>query len=77
MAGTRLSRREVLRTIALAGVAAVGSTARAAASTPEWQPLVAAAKKEGEVDGYKRALRAFTQAYPDIKTQDIAKVVIK
>ena len=38
--------------------------------------MVAAAKKEGKVvvntfpgDGYKRALKAFTQAYPDIKLE--------
>ena len=76
MTGTRLSRRGLLRTIALAGAAAVGPAPRAAANTPEWPQLVAAAKKEGKLaintfpgDGYKRALRAFTQAYPDVKLE--------
>ena len=76
MAGTRLSRRDVLRTLALAGAATVGRASPAAASTPEWQSLVAAAKKEGKVaintfpgDGYKRALRAFTQSYPEVKLE--------
>jgi iron(III) transport system substrate-binding protein len=62
--------------MALAGAAAVGSAPRAAANTQEWPQLVAVAKKEGKVaintfpgDGYKRALRAFTQAYPDIKLE--------
>jgi len=71
-----VSRREVLRALALSGAAAAVPTRRAAASTPEWQQLVAAAKKEGKVavntfpgDGYKRALKAFTQAYPDIKLE--------
>ena len=42
----------------------------------EWTALVAAAKKEGKVvvntfpgDGYGRALKPFTQAYPDIKLE--------
>jgi iron(III) transport system substrate-binding protein len=72
----RLSRRELLGTMVAGGVAALGSAPRARASTPEWQALVAAAKKEGRVtvntfpgDGYKRALRAFSQAHPDIKLE--------
>jgi iron(III) transport system substrate-binding protein len=76
VADAGLSRRDLLRTTALGVAAMAGSAARAAASTPEWQQLVAAAKKEGKVvvntfpgDGYKRALRAFTQAYPDIKLE--------
>jgi iron(III) transport system substrate-binding protein len=47
-----------------------------AAAPPEWAGIVAAAKAEGKVvvntfpgDGYKRALKAFTQAYPDIKLE--------
>ena len=43
---------------------------------PEWPQVVAAAKKEGKVvvntfpgDGFERALKAFTQAYPDIKLE--------
>jgi len=76
MGHLRLSRRDVLRTMAVGGVAAFGSVSRAAATTPGWQPIAAAAKKEGKVvvntfpgDGYKRALKAFTQAYPDIKLE--------
>jgi iron(III) transport system substrate-binding protein len=74
--GGRLTRRDVLRTMALAAAAAAGSAGRAAASTPEWLQLVAAARKEGKLvvntfpgDGYKRALRAFGQAYPDVKLE--------
>lgn len=76
MVTTAPGRRDVLRAIALGGLAALGGPGRALASTPEWQQLVAAAKKEGKVtvntfpgDGYKRALSAFTQAYPDIKLE--------
>lgn len=50
--------------------------ARAAATLQEWQQIVAAAKQEGKVvvntfpgDGYKRALKVFTQAYPDVKLE--------
>jgi hypothetical protein len=67
----------VLRTIALGGAAAAftrATPARASVTPAEWQQVVAAAKKEGKVvvntfpgDGYKRALKAFSQAYPDIK----------
>ena len=76
MADAGLSRRDVLWTMALGAAAAVASAPRAVANTPEWQQLVAAAKKEGKVaintfpgDGYKRALRAFTQAYPEVKLE--------
>jgi iron(III) transport system substrate-binding protein len=76
MDGGRLSRREMLGTIVLGGAAALGSVSRAVANAPEWQQLVAAAKKEGKVvvntfpgDGYKRALKAFTQVYSDIKLE--------
>lgn len=77
-----ISRRRFLQTAALGGgaiAAGLGGPrpARAAGASPaEWQQVVAAAKKEGKVvvntfpgDGYKRALKAFTQAYPDIKLE--------
>jgi iron(III) transport system substrate-binding protein len=74
-----LSRRRLLRTIALGGAAAAltrATPARASVTPAEWQHVVAAAKKEGKVvvntfpgDGYKRALKAFSQAYPDIKLE--------
>jgi iron(III) transport system substrate-binding protein len=48
----------------------------AAAPPADWPQVNAAAKKEGKVvvntfpgDGYKRALKSFTQAYPDIKLE--------
>ena len=66
--------------LALGGGGRASTPARAGAAAasrpPEWPQLVAAAKKEGKVvvntfpgDGYKRALKAFTQAYPDIKLE--------
>ncbi|HEV8585661.1 MAG TPA: hypothetical protein VGT02_11890, partial [Methylomirabilota bacterium] len=68
-----LTRRRLL---AGAVAAALARPARAAAQAPEWRDLVAAAKKEGKVvvntfpgDVYKRALKAFTTAYPDIKLE--------
>lgn len=72
-----ISRRRLLGTAALAGVAsALRPTRRADAQAGDWPQAVAAAKKEGKVvvntfpgDGYKRALKAFTQAYPDIKLE--------
>lgn len=43
---------------------------------PEWQEVVAAAKREGKVvvntfpgEGYKRALKPFTEAFPEIKLE--------
>ena len=72
-----ISRRRVI-TAALAGGAAMAIRPRPAraAAPPEWAGIVAAAKTEGKVvvntfpgDGYKRALKAFTQAYPDIKLE--------
>src|SRR5262245_34408923 len=67
-----LSRRELL----VGGAAALTLPARAHAQSAEWTALVAAAKKEGKVvvntfpgDGYARALKPFTQAYPDIKLE--------
>jgi iron(III) transport system substrate-binding protein len=75
VAGARLGRRDFLRAAA-AAAGGLALTSRAAASTPEWGQTVAAAKKEGKVvvntfpgDGYKRALAAFTQAYPEIKLE--------
>jgi iron(III) transport system substrate-binding protein len=64
---------------------------RAAAQSADWSQTVAAGKKEGKVvvntfpgDVYKRALKAFTQAYPDIKlehtglhSQDFAPRIIQ
>jgi iron(III) transport system substrate-binding protein len=73
-----ISRRRLLQAIALGGAAALtrATPARAAATPLEWQQVLAAARKEGKVvvntfpgDGYKRALKAFTQAYPDIKLE--------
>ena len=78
MAHGRMSRRELLRGAVLGGAAAALARPRtAAADTPaEWAPIVSGAKKEGKVvvntfpgDGYKRALKAFSQAYPDIKLE--------
>ena len=72
-----MSRREVLRHIGAATVLGtlggrVGSAS--AASSPEWDQTVAAAKKEGKVavntftgQGYGRVLKLFAQTYPDIK----------
>jgi ABC-type glycerol-3-phosphate transport system substrate-binding protein len=75
-AGPQLSRRTLLRAAVLGGAAAAVGAPRAAAQTPEWAGLVAAAKKEGKVvvntfpgDGYGRALKPFTQAYPEIKLE--------
>lgn len=75
--GLRLSRRRLLQTAVLGGAAAaIGPRRAAAQASPEWSALVAAARKEGKVvvntfpgDGYKRALKAFTQAYPDIRLE--------
>jgi iron(III) transport system substrate-binding protein len=72
-----IGRRQFARTIAAgAAAAALGPTRRAGAQLAEWTQMVVAAKKEGKVvvntfpgDVYKRALKAFTQAYPDIKVE--------
>jgi iron(III) transport system substrate-binding protein len=76
MAGARLGRRDFLRTVGLGGAGTLALASRAAANTPEWAQIVAGAKKEGKVvvntfpgDGYKRVLKAFTQAYPEIKLE--------
>src|SRR5437867_7474466 len=79
-APAQISRRRLLQAGALGGVAAAfartASVAWAAAPPSDWPQVVAAAKKEGKVavntfpgDGYKRALKAFTQAFPDIKIE--------
>jgi len=74
----RLSRRRLLRTVLVGGAAAAVGVRRvsAADASPEWAPLLAAARKEGKVvvntfpgDGYGRALRPFTQAFPDVKLE--------
>jgi iron(III) transport system substrate-binding protein len=78
--GHQFSRRRLLRDIAGAGAATAlvtggGRAARVAAATsPEWDQTVAAAKKEGKVaintftgQGYGRVLKLFAQAYPEIK----------
>jgi iron(III) transport system substrate-binding protein len=48
----------------------------AADPSPEWAPRLAAARREGKIvvntfpgDGYGRALKPFTQAFPDIKVE--------
>ena len=60
----------------LAGAVTLGSVRPARAGTAEWRELVAAAKKDGKVvvntfpgDGYKRALKAFAEAFPDVKLE--------
>jgi iron(III) transport system substrate-binding protein len=76
MPDERPSRRDVIRT-GLLGAAAIAAPVGVAASTPpEWASAVAGAKREGKVvvntfpgDGFGRALKAFTQAYPDIKLE--------
>jgi ABC-type Fe3+ transport system substrate-binding protein len=73
MKDTVIDRRRFLRGVALAAMAA--SAARASAATsPEWEQTVTAAKKEGKVavntftgQGYGRVLKLFAQAYPEIK----------
>src|SRR6266446_6242618 len=73
MNDTVIDRRRFLRGVALAAMA--GPAARAlAATSPEWEGTVAAAKKEGKVaintftgQGYARVLKLFAQAYPEIK----------
>ncbi len=78
MGHSRISRRQWVATALLGGAAAVLSRPRASAAPapPEWAGIVAGAKSEGKVtvntfpdDGYKRALKAFTLAYPDIKLE--------
>jgi iron(III) transport system substrate-binding protein len=85
-----MTRRDFTRTIA-AGAAVALAPRRVAAQSTDWSQTVAAAKKEGKVvvntfpgDVYKRALKAFTQAHPDIKlehtglhSQDFAPRIIQ
>ena len=70
-----ITRREFTRTVAL-GAAATLAPRQAVAQSADWSQTVAAGKKEGKVvvntfpgDVYKRALKAFTQAYPDINLE--------
>jgi len=72
-----IPRRAFLRAATLTA-AIVASRARPAlaAPAPEWRDVVAAAKKEGKVvvntfpgEGFNRALKPFTQAYPEIKLE--------
>jgi iron(III) transport system substrate-binding protein len=86
-----IGRRRFLTTVTLGGAAALASARRANAQSADWQQAVAAAKKEGKVvvntfpgDVYKRGLKAFSQAYPDIKlehtslhSQDFAPRIIQ
>jgi iron(III) transport system substrate-binding protein len=78
MPDERMSRRDLLRAAVLGGAAgAMAAPTVAVASTPpEWAQAVAAAKKEGKVvvntfpgEGFGRALKAFTQVYPEIKLE--------
>jgi len=72
-----ITRRRFLAGAALGGSAvALGPARRAAAQPADWGQVVAAAKKEAKVvvntfpgDVYKRALKAFTQAYPEVKLE--------
>jgi iron(III) transport system substrate-binding protein len=73
MTDMRITRRALL---AGATAAALVPATRASAQSSEWPALVAAAKKEGKVvvntfpgDGFKRALKFFGTAYPDIKVE--------
>ncbi len=74
----RIGRRQWLRATAVGAAAAALVPPRTAAAnvSPEWPQVLAGAKKEGKVvvntfpgDGYKRALKAFTAAYPDVKLE--------
>ena len=75
MDDARLSRRDLLRALARGAAAMFGSVPRATANTPECQQLVAA-KKEGK--GAKFFQIDAEENLPEIiKTQDIAKAVIR
>src|SRR5262244_1616111 len=76
----RITRRRLIHsTLAVGAATGLGryvSMVDAASPPVDWPQVTAAAKKEGKVvvntfpgDGYKRALKAFTQAYPDIKLE--------
>jgi iron(III) transport system substrate-binding protein len=69
-----VSRRDVLRSLAGGGAAALAGRAGWATAATEWEQVVAAAKKEGKVavntftgQGYARIFKLFSQAYPEIK----------
>jgi iron(III) transport system substrate-binding protein len=72
-----ISRRRFLGGLAAGGAAAaLGPAGRAHAQSADWASVVAAAKKEAKVvintfpgDGYKRALKAFATAYPEVKVE--------
>jgi iron(III) transport system substrate-binding protein len=76
MADARVTRRDLLRAMAV-GAAALVAPSRAGAAPPaDWPQVVAAAKKEGKLvvntfpgDGFGRALKPFAQAYPEIKLE--------
>jgi iron(III) transport system substrate-binding protein len=86
-----ITRRRFLQGAALGAAATLAPSQGPAAQPSDWPQTVAAAKKEGKVvvntfpgDGYKRALKTFSQAYPDIKlehtglhSQDFAPRVIQ
>jgi iron(III) transport system substrate-binding protein len=86
-----ITRRRFLQSAALGAAATLAPSQGPAAQPADWPQTVAAAKKEGKVvvntfpgDGYKRALKTFSQAYPDIKlehtglhSQDFAPRVIQ
>jgi iron(III) transport system substrate-binding protein len=69
-----IDRRRFLSRAAGAAAFATTHGRASAATSPEWEQAVAAAKKEGKVaintftgQGYARILKAFAQAYPGIK----------
>lgn len=71
----RMSRRGLLRVIAGAA-SGLAAAPLAGAASPEWDHLVAAAKKEGKVavntftgKGYARVFKLFTRAHPEIKLE--------
>jgi iron(III) transport system substrate-binding protein len=70
-----VSRRSVVRGLAL-GAGAALAPRLAAAQSSEWDQVLAAAKKEGKVavntftgTGYGRVFKLFSQSYPDIKLE--------
>ena len=76
MTGAGITRRQLIRAAAAGAALAVARPARAADPSADWAATTAAAKKEGKVvvntfpgDGYKRALKVFSQAHPDIKIE--------
>ena len=74
-----MSRRDLLRRTVpgAAGLLVLSrGVGRAAPTSPVWEPMVAAARKEGKVavntftgQGHARVLKLFSQAYPDIKVE--------